>query len=306
MTHSASKKPLHMRRELGLIGLTLFGVTYMTVITVFTTYGIVNKVTDGKLAAAYLLAIVVMLFTALSYGAMVRRYPLAGSAYTYTQQSFGGAAGFLTGWVMLLDYLFIPMLNFMLIGIYLNTQFPAVPDWVFTLIALLLVLTFNILGIKLVSAANFVIIAVSIVAVVVFMMLAFKQYLGGDMSVGLLEPFTFGEGGIGAIAAGSAILALSFLGFDAVSTLSEEAKNPRRDIPRAVVLSTLLGGLFFIFVSWTGALAFNPDWNALSDSEIEAAGTTVMDSFGVPWMTAFFVAVYVVGAFGGQVLLCGV
>ncbi|WP_416445358.1 APC family permease [Leucobacter sp. HNU] len=288
----------HLKRALGLTGLTLFGVTYMTVITVFTTYGIVNQVTDGHLPAAYVVAVVTMLFTAASYGAMVRRYPVAGSAYTYTQQSFGGAIGFLTGWVMLLDYLFIPMINFMLIGIYLNTQFPAVPVWAFTLASLLLVLLFNILGINLVNKVNFVIIALSVVLVIVFMALAFKEYLGGDQSVGLIEPFTFGEGGIGAIASGAAVLALSFLGFDAVSTLSEEAKRPRKDIPRAILLSTLVGGFFFILVSWSGALAFSPDWSTLNKEQIDAAGTTVMDSFGVSWFTAFFVAIYVVGAFG--------
>ena len=152
-----------------------------------------------------------MLFTAASYGAIVRKYPVAGSAYTYTQQSFGGGVGFLTGWVMLLDYLFIPMINFMLIGIYLNTQFPAVPAWAFTLVALLLVLLLNVLGISLVNKVNFAIIALSVLLVVIFMVLAFKHAFGGDASVSLIEPFTFGEGGIGAVASGAAILALSFL-----------------------------------------------------------------------------------------------
>lgn len=287
-----------LKRSLGLVGLTLFGVTYMTVITVFTTYGIVNQVTDGHLPAAYVVAVVAMLFTAASYGAMVRRYPVAGSAYTYTQQSFGGAAGFLTGWVMLLDYLFIPMINFMLIGIYLNTQFPAVPVWAFTLGALLLVLLFNVLGINLVNKVNVAIIALSVLLVIIFMVLAFKHALGGNTEISLIDPFTFGEGGIGAIASGAAILALSFLGFDAVSTLSEEAKRPRKDIPRAIVLSTLVGGLFFILVSWAGAVAYSPDWASLSDGEIEAAGVTVMNNIGGEAFTAFFVAVYVVGAFG--------
>lgn len=294
---SDTKQP-QLKRALGLTGLTLFGVTYMTVITVFTTYGIVNQVTDGHLPAAYIVAVVAMLFTAGSYAAMVRRYPVAGSAYTYSQQSFGGAAGFLTGWVMLLDYLFIPMINFMLIGIYLNTQFPAIPSWAFTLAALLLVLLFNILGITLVNKLNFAIIGLSVILVAVFMVLAFKHALGGDASVDLIEPFTFGEGGIGAVASGAAVLALSFLGFDAVSTLSEEAKHPRRDIPRAIVFSTLLGGLFFILVSWAGAIAYQPDWASLSGAEIDAAGVTVMNNIGGEGFTAFFVAVYVAGAFG--------
>ncbi|MBP1326948.1 amino acid transporter [Leucobacter exalbidus] len=295
MSDSQSPK---LKRSLGLVGLTLFGVTYMTVITVFTTYGIVNQETDGHLPASYVVAVVAMLFTAASYGAMVRRYPVAGSAYTYTQQSFGGAAGFLTGWVMLLDYLFIPMINFMLIGIYLNTQFSSIPAWAFTLAALLLVLLFNVLGITLVNKLNIAIIALSVILVIVFVVLAFKHAIGGNTEIGLLEPFTFGEGGIGAVASGAAILALSFLGFDAVSTLSEEAKNPRKDIPRAIVLSTLVGGFMFILVSWAGAIAYAPDWAALTTAEVDAAGVTVMDNIGGQAFTAFFVAVYVVGAFG--------
>lgn len=297
MTATTPQQP-KLRRALGLTGLTLFGVTYMTVITVFTTYGIVNQVTDGKLPAAYVIAVVAMLFTAASYGAMVRKYPVAGSAYTYSQQSFGGGVGFITGWVMLLDYLFIPMINFMLIGIYLNTQFPVIPVWAFTLTALIIVLVFNLLGITLVNKVNMAIIGLSVILVILFMVLAFKHAFGGDTSVSLIEPFTFGEGGIGAIASGAAILALSFLGFDAVSTLSEEAKQPRRDIPRAIVLATLVGGFFFILVSWAGALAYQPDWSSLSDQEIEAAGVTVMNNIGGEAFTAFFVAVYVVGAFG--------
>lgn len=291
-------QPAKLKRTLGLLSLTAFGVTYMTVVTVFTTYGFVNKETGGHLPAAYVLAIIAMLFTAFSYGAMVRKYPIAGSAYTYSQQSFGGGVGFMTGWVMLLDYLFLPMINFLLIGIYLNTQFPAVPVWVFSLAAIVLVLGFNILGINFVSKANVVIISLSVILVVVFISLAFKSALGGDAQVGLIEPFTFGEGGIGAIATGAAMLALSFLGFDAVSTLSEEAKNPRRDIPRAIVLSTLVGGFFFILVAWSGALAFQADWASMSDGELEAAGVTVMQAIGGETLTAFFVAVFVAGSFG--------
>ncbi|WP_217133286.1 APC family permease [Leucobacter chinensis] len=296
MTDTAT--PVKLKRTLGLVSLTAFGVTYMTVVTVFTTYGFVNKETGGHLPAAYLLAIIAMLFTALSYGAMVRKYPIAGSAYTYSQQSFGGGVGFMTGWVMLLDYLFLPMINFLLIGIYMNTQFPAVPSWAFSLVAIALVLGFNILGINFVSKANAVIISLSVILVAVFIALAFKSALGGDTTVGLLEPFTFGEGGIGAIAAGAAILALSFLGFDAVSTLSEEAKNPRRDIPRAIVLATLVGGFFFILVAWSGAIAFDVDWSTMSEAELDAAGVTVMKFVGGDALTSFFVAVFVAGSFG--------
>lgn len=292
---SASSEQPALKRALGLTGLTLFGLTYMTAVTVFTTYGIVNQITGGHLPAAYVVAVVAMLFTAASYGAMVRKYPIAGSAYTYTQQAFGGGVGFVTGWVLLLDYLFLPMINFMLIGIYLNTQFPSVPAWAFTLTGLVIVLCFNLLGITLVHRVNAVIITLSLILVVVFVALAIKVAIGSPDTPGVFDPFLPGDTGIGPIFSGAAVLALSFLGFDAVSTLAEEAKNPRRDIPRAIILATLIGGAIFIAVSWAGALAY-PDWTLFTD--LDSAGVTVMKHVGGEIIAAIFVAVFVAGSFG--------
>lgn len=286
-----------LKRALGPTALVLFGLTYLAPVTVFTTYGIVTQSTDNHLPSAYVVALVAMLFTALSYGAMARAFPVSGSAYTYTQQTFGGHVGFLTGWTLMLDYLFLPMINFLLIGLYLNTQFPDIPGWVFALASLLLVLVFNVLGITLVNRLNVAIVALSVLLVVVFAVLAIKELLTNPSSEtpSLIEPFLPGKGGLGPVFAGAAVLALSFLGFDAVSTLSEEAKNPKRDIPRAIVLTTLIGGAIFIVVSWLGALVY-PDWRDFA--EVDSAGVDLMAKVGGTFLTSFFVAVYVVGAFG--------
>lgn len=291
--HTSSDPQL--KRTLGLFALTLFGLTYMTAITVFTTYGFANLASDGHLPASYVAASIAMVFTAISYGAMVRKYPVAGSAYTYTQQSFGGHIGFLTGWAMLLDYLFIPMINYMLIGVYIESRFPAIPWQVPMVVALLATFALNALGVQLISRVNMVIIAVSVVMVGMFVVLCIGSAASGEAGVHPLEPF---QGQLGPVFAGAAILALSFLGFDAISTLSEEAKNARRDIPRAIVLATLLGGVIFIIVSWAGALAYNPDWSKLSAAELDAAGPTVMQIIGGDAFANFGVAVYVAGAFG--------
>lgn len=292
---STTETTPHLKRTLGLAGLTLFGLTYMTAITVFTTYGFANKASDGHLPASYIAAAIAMIFTALSYGAMVRKYPVAGSAYTYTQQSFGGAVGFLTGWAMLLDYLFIPMINFMVIGTYMQTRFPDVPWQVFMLVALVGVFILNALGIKLINRVNFVIISISVVMVVMFVVLSLQSSGGGAGAASALEPF---QGELGPVFSGAAILALSFLGFDAISTLSEEAKNARRDIPRAIVLATLLGGLIFIVVSWAGAMAYSPDWSSMSEADLDSAGVGAMFAVGGETFANFGVAVYVAGAFG--------
>ncbi|MFT4232718.1 MAG: amino acid permease [Leucobacter sp.] len=289
----------HLRRELGLVGLVLFGLAYMAMGTVFTTYGIVNQMTEGRLPASYVIALLVMLFTAYSYASMVKKYPVAGSAYTYAQQAFGGAVGFLTGWVLLLDYLFIPMINFMILGLYMGTQFPGVPSQIFSFAALLLVFLFNILGISMVSKLNVAIIAMSAGSLIVFAILGIKAAIGNPNAPGLLDPFIPGQAGFSPLFAGAAVLALSFLGFDAVSTLSEEAKHPRRDIPRAIILTTLIGGAIFIFVSWVGALAYQPEnWQEIPRELIDAAAVVLAEHVAGSWLAVLFVIVSVAGCFG--------
>lgn len=288
-----------LRRSIGFAGLLAFGLSYMAVTTVFTTYGIVNQLTEGRLPLSYVVAVIVMLFTASSYAAMVRRYPVAGSAYTYTQQAFGGGVGFLTGWILLLDYLFIPMINFMILGLYLGTQFPAVPDWVFMLACLVAVLVFNLLGITLVNKVNLVVIAASLAAVAVFAFLAIKAAVADPNAPGLFEPFIPGAEGFSPIFTGAAVLALSFLGFDAVSTLSEEAKNPRKHIPMAIMFTTLIGGLLFIVVSWLGARAYYlADWSLASQELLDAAGVVLFQHLGGQGFVVLFLFVVVLGCFG--------
>ncbi|TQS30509.1 APC family permease [Microbispora sp. KK1-11] len=283
-------EPAGLKRVLGVPGLTLFGLTYLAPVAVFTTYGAVTQVTEGHLPAAYVVALVVMLFTAFSYGRMARAYPTAGSAYTYTQQTFGGHIGFMTGWTLMLDYLFLPMINFLLIGIYLNSQFPEVPQWIFTLAALLLVLVLNVVGITVMNRVNVLVVGLSVVLIVVFAALSLK-HLAGHPAPSPFAPFTPGSG----VFAGAAILALSFLGFDAVSTLSEEAKEPRRTIPRAIVLTTLIGGLLFVLVAWMGSLV-HPGYDDFANAD--TAGVDIMSALGGAAFETIFVGIYVVGAFG--------
>ena len=124
-THSA--QGTHLRRILGLPALVFFGLVYMVPLTVFTTYGVVTEMTGGRTALAYVATLAAMLFTAFSYSFMVRKYPVAGSAYSYASLSFGPAVGFLAGWSLLLDYLFLPMINYLVIGLFLNIAFPPCP-----------------------------------------------------------------------------------------------------------------------------------------------------------------------------------
>jgi putrescine importer len=287
-----------LKRTLGTPALVLFGLAYMLPLAVFTTYGLVTETTGGHLAGAYFVTTIAMLFTANSYANMVRAYPVAGSAYTYTQRTFGSHLGFLTGWTLLLDYLALPLLNYLVIGIYLNAAFPAVPAWMFIVASVLLVTVLNVIGINLVSGVNLALVGIQVIFIVVFVATGIA-FLGGAQSVpNLLDPFFAGDTNISSIAAGAAILALAFLGFDAVSTLSEEAKDARKSIPRAILICTLIGGLLFIVTAYIAGLVF-PDFQNFTDTD--SAPLDVMTRIGGTALFTFFTAAYIAGSFASAI-----
>ena len=168
----------HLRRALGLPSLVLFGLVYMVPLTVFTTYGIVTEITGGRLSVAYLVTLAAMVFTARSYARMAAAYPVAGSAIPTRRSPLGRRSASSPGWSLLLDYLFLPMLNYLVIGIYLNAAIPAIPAWVIILVTIAIVTVLNIVGIVSVARANFLIIALQAVFIVVFIVLAFVTLSG--------------------------------------------------------------------------------------------------------------------------------
>jgi amino acid transporter len=220
---------------------------------------------------------------------------VAGSAYAYTQKSFGAPIGFLAGWSLLLDYLFLPMLNYLVIGIYMSAAIPAVPPWVWILISIAVVTVLNIVGIVSVARANFLLLALQVVFIAVFVVMAFVT-ISGLGSVNLMAPFT-GDGtveGASPIFAGAAILCLSFLGFDAVSTLSEEAKDATHSVPKAIMIATVASGLIFFGLSYVSQLVF-PSNNF---EDVDAGSLDVMTAAGGQFLNTFFTAAYVAGCIG--------
>ncbi len=130
LTIAAQSGKTRLRKSLKLWQVVMMGLAYLTPMTVFDTFGIVSGISDGHVPASYLLALAGVLFTAISYGKLVRQFPEAGSAYTYAQKSINPHVGFMVGWSSLLDYLFLPMINVLLAKIYLSALFPEVPPWV--------------------------------------------------------------------------------------------------------------------------------------------------------------------------------
>ncbi len=283
------------KRVLGLPALVFFGLAYMVPLTVWTTYGVVTTETGGHLALAYVVTTIALTLTAYSYGRMVKKIPTSGSAYTYASRSFGRPVGFMVGWALLLDYIFLPMINYLVIGLYMQDYFPDTPQALWVVIAVALVTGLNILGVKLLANMNLLLVAVQFVFIAVFAVFAIS-HITSDVDVqSFSSPFYDSSTNIGNVMAGAAILALSFLGFDAISTLSEETEDPRRKIPIAIMLCAVAGGLIYIFQSYLGQLAF-PDIGTIADNQ-DTASTTVMKEIGKDFLNSFFTAAYVAGAF---------
>ena len=245
-----------LTRTLKLPSLVLFGLAYLTPLIVLGIFGVIAEATGGASPAAYLVALVAMLFTAHSYGRMAVAYPVAGSAYTYVRKSIDSRAGFLVGWAVLLDYLFLPMVIWLIGGSYLTAQFPGVPIGAWIVGFIVITTALNIVGIKVADKANYVLMAFQLLVIVFFVALSIGNVVSTSGASGLADtrPFFNDTSSFATISAGAAIAAYSFLGFDAVTTLTEETIEPRKNMPRAIMLIALIGGGIFVVVSYVTQL----------------------------------------------------
>lgn len=283
-----------LKRTLSLGSVVLFGIAYMTPIIVLGTFGILADATGGLVPAAYLAAAVAMLFTALSYGNMARAFPVAGSAYTYVRKSISPQLGFITGWAVLLDYLFLPMAIWLIGAAYLHSAFPDVPQALWVLAFIGVTTGINVIGLRLAKTVNGLLMFIQLLVLAAFVGLAIR-YVWGDASTPLwsLAPFYKEGAQLPLIMGGAAIACYSFLGFDAVSTLTEETRDPRKNIPKAILLITLIGGALFIACSYFVQLA-HPSTEFVNT---DAAAYEIARNIGGDLFVSLFLLGLIVGQF---------
>ncbi len=257
-----------LKKSLTLFPVVMIGLAYMQPMTLFDTFGIVTNLTDGHVATAYVFALIAILFTALSYGKLVRRFPSAGSAYTYAQKSISPHVGFMVGWSSLLDYLFMPMINILLAKSYFESLIPGIPSWIFVVLLVVFMTMSNLKGIRTVANFNSVIVVLQIAVMLVIVGIVIYGVIQGAGSGTLFssKPFWSENSQVIPMITGATILCFSFLGFDGISSLSEETKDAERTIPRAIFMTALVGGLLFIAVSYFLQLYF-PDVHNFHDQE---------------------------------------
>lgn len=256
-----------LRRSLGLRELLVLGIILVQPTAPMPLFGVVHQAAKGHVATAVLIGMIAMLFTAVSYGRMARVYPSAGSAYTYVGQELHPIAGFLTGWSMLLDYVINPVICTIWCAKAAGNFAPQIPERLWDLIFAGLFTFLNLRRVRTTARANAVMAGVMML-VVGWVFVAITRWLLGQphLDAGLFtrpfyDPATFSWDKLGA---GTALAVLTYIGFDGISTLSEEAENPRRNIPLAMILICLVVGLlstaevYAAQLIWPGTEAF-PD-----------------------------------------------
>jgi len=288
---------LKLKRSLTMWSMVMLGLGYLTPAVIFDTYGIALRDTKGHVPTAYTITLIAMMFTAFSYARMVRVYSTAGSSYSYATKIFGPSAGFMVGWLSLLDYLLLPLINVLLAQQYLSVIFPGVPAWVWVFAITALVTVINIRGIQTTANVNSLFVYFQFAIVVAFVVLCVKELMGG-MGMGTVlsaHPFYNNNFELGAIITGATILCFSFLGFDAVANYAEEATDAKRDVPRAIILTAVLGGGLFIVTSYFTQLVY-PDLAVFSDIENSTAAE-ISYNLGGRIFQLFFLASSLVGVF---------
>jgi Gamma-aminobutyrate permease and related permeases len=145
------------------------------------------------------------------------------------------------GWAILLDYLFLPLVIWLIGGSYLQGQFPNVPFFVWIVAYIVLTSALNVIGLKVADRTNFVLMTVQLLILALFVILSITHLVSGSQSLASTR-HSRAAGGFSALAAGAAVAAYSFLGFDAISTLTEESYDAERNVPRAIVMVALIGG----------------------------------------------------------------
>ena len=293
-----------LRRVLRLKSLIFYGFAYMMPLTIFTSYGIVQQITHGMLALAYVVCTIAMVFTATSYMQMVKVYPMAGSVYSYAQRSINPYVGFLGGWAILMDYLLMPILCYVCAAIYLKTIFPGIPTAVIVIVLILGMSAVSFVGIQMTSIVNNTLVILQCIFVLAFLMFVFDWIYKGNGEGTFISVKAFfnsyefrQEGvGIGALFAGASVLAISFLGFDAVTTVAEETIEPEKMIGRAILIICIGAGSLFVFESYMYQLAWPEGWQVFKDAD--SAAFELVERVAGGTVGYIFSAAYVIGCIG--------
>ncbi len=272
------------RRVLSRRDLVLYGLVILTPTAPYPVFGIVQQLSHGQAALSYVVAMVAMFFTAASYGKMAAVFPSAGSTYTYAQKGLNGHVGFLAGWAMILDYFLIPLLSVIYASLTAERLLPQVPSWGWAIAFTAAITAVNLRGIRMTARASSWLMTIMTSCAIVFVALAAWHVIAAHGMQGLLSWQGIRPAGgfsMSPLLLGAGIATLSYIGFDAISTLAEDSIDPQRDIGWATVVVCIIQGVICVATVYLAALV-SPDFNAYANPD-----TVILDiglTIGGRWM----------------------
>jgi len=298
-TATAASSAPRLKPVLSVWDLIFYGIVLIQPIAPVPLYGVAQKLSDGHFVTIILIALFAMLITAVSYGRMAALYPMAGSAYTYVGKGLNPHLGFLAGWAMILDYLLQPLINTVWISTALHERYlTTVPYVVWAAIIAGIMTLLNLAGVKASARSNKVLLAVMSAVVLIFVVLAVRYLYGGQGWQGLFslqplyDPKTFNAH---RILTATSFAALTYIGFDGVTTLAEDVENPKRNVLVAVVATCIFAGVCSAFEAYLGARVW-PDWRSFPN--LETAFMDICKRVGGAFLFNAMGFVLIVAAFG--------
>lgn len=274
-----------LKRTLSVADLVVYGLIFMVPIAPFGIFGTVMSISEGMVVLAYMIGMIGMIFTAFSYWRMSEEFPISGSVYGYATHAIGKGVGFVSGWAILLDYILVPALLYVVAAVALESIIPGVPLWVWVLFFVAFNTVINIIGIQFTSRLNWIMLIFEVIVFIIFCVAAIMYIVNTPGVSFTLKPiFNAEKFNISIVLSAVSVCVLSFLGFDGISTLAEEAKGGSDSIGKASIWAlVLVGGFFFVqtylaacVIPWEGAATFANIDSAFYEVAAVAGGAKVM------------------------------
>lgn len=237
---------LGLKRSLRFYDLVLYGIILIQPTAPMPSFGVIYNEAHGHVITAILLAMVAMLFTSISYGRMARVYPHGGSAFLYVGKEIHPSLGYITGWCLVMDYVLNPLICTIWCSRAVMNFLPGLPYPVLAISFAVFFTLLNCNGVETSARINAGM-AAALGLVILLVLVAAARWLLHLSHPGtafFLQPFydpqRFNSAGL---LRGTSIAVLTYIGFDGISTLTDEAKDPARSVPRAIVLTCFITGV---------------------------------------------------------------
>lgn len=244
-----------LRRRITFPSLVVYGLVFIGPAAAVSIFGPLDAESHGAVPLVYLIATLAMAFTAYSYALMSREVPRAGSVFAYATVGIGPRVGFLTGWMVLLDYLLIPSVAYLFTGIAMHSFLPVLPTWGWTALAVVVTTGLNLAGVRVAAAAATVVVVAEVVVLAMVLVGGVWLLAHGGATRGALTPLTgVGAFSLTAVLGAVSVAVLSYLGFDAIATFAEETVGAPRLVSRALLTCLVVAGLLFAAQTYVGAL----------------------------------------------------